>query len=295
MSRTADDRLHVGQSLIWLTLKASLPEDSVGSEQALAMIDSLLAEQPPALTPDPVRLAGLAILTGRAHLAATYLRQPKALIDLGAPPELGSLATTLLIYSSIGGPTDSLDRLTSEVRAAIRRISDSRVRDRARSRWLIRAATLAYPVHPLPGTADLAGLGDPLLDAQAADQRGDAVERRRLLAELAALRASVPPSEFTVDALYPEADLRARAGDSLGAVGWIDSSLSGLGDMAADALADPIRAASLVSTFVLRTDLATGARDGVTARRWARAVVRLWRDCDPFLRPTLARMQQIAR
>jgi hypothetical protein len=160
---------------------------------------------------------------------------------------------------------------------------------------LTRAATLAYPIHPLPGTSDLTGLGDPLLDAQAADQRGDAAERGRLLAQLEQMRASVPPNEVTFDALYPEAALRARAGDRRGSAAWIDSALTALGDMATDALADPIHAAALVPTLVLRADLAAEAGDPITARRWAGAASRLWRGCDPFLRATLARMQSLAR
>ena len=66
-------------------------------------------------------------------------------------------------------------------------------------------------------------------------------------------------------------------------------------DMATDALADPIRAATLVPTLVLRAELAAQTGDSVTARRWARPASRLWRDCDPFLRPTLTRMQPLAR
>ncbi len=294
MSHDPSDRPRVGQTLTWVLLKESLPEDAAGLERALALLDSLLAEQSPATTPDPVRLAGLASLTGRFDLAAEYLRQPRALASLSAPPELGGLATSLLIYSTVGGPSDTLDRLTRQVRTAISRMPDSAAREETSAAWLARAATLAYPVHPLPEIGDLNRLGDPLLDAQAADQRGDVAERSRLLAQLGQMRASVPPNEVTFDALYPEAALHARAGDRAGAVAWIDSTLAAVGDMATDALADPIRAATLVPTLVLRADLAVQAGDSVTARRWARPAQRLWRDCDPFLRPTLARMQALA-
>jgi hypothetical protein len=295
ISHDPADRLRVGQSLTWLILKESLPEDTAGLERGLALIDSLLVEQSPATTSDPVGLAGLAILTGRAHLAAAYLRAPQALTSLGVPPEVGGLATTLLIYASVGGPGDSLDRLTGRLRAAISRIPDPPFRGEATAAWLGRAATLAYPVHPLPGISDLAGLGDPLFDAQAADQRGDAVELNRLLARLGEMRANTPPNEVTFDALYPEAALRARAGDRVGAAAWIDSALTALDDMATDPMADPIRAAGLVPTLVFRADLAAEAGDSITARRWARPASRLWRDCDPFLRPTLVRMQSLAR
>jgi hypothetical protein len=295
MSRDPSDRLRVGQTLTWVLLKESLPEDAAGLERALALLDSLLAEQSPTTTPDPVRLAGLASLIGRVDLAAEYLRQPRALASLSAPPELGGLATSLLIYSTVGGPSDTLDRLTRQLRTAISRMPDPAAREEASAAWLARAATLAYPVHPLPGIDDLNRLGDPLLDAQAADQRRDAAERSRLLTQLGQMRASTPPNEVTFDALYPEAALHAGAGNRTGAVAWIDSTLAALGDMASDALADPIRAATLVPTLVLRADLAAQMSDSVTARRWARPASRLWRDCDPFLRPTLARMQALAR
>ena len=295
MSHDPSDRLRVGQTLTWVLLKESLPEDAAGLERALALLDSLLAEQSPATTPDPVRLAGLASLTGRVDLAAEYLRQPRAVASLSVPPELGGLATSLLIYSTVGGPSDTLDRLTRQVRTAISRMPDPPAREEASAAWLARAATLAYPVHPLPGIDDLNRLGDPLLDAQAADQRKDAAERSRLLAQLGQMRASVPPNEVTFDALYPEAALNASAGDRAGAAAWIDSALAAMGDMATDALADPIRAATLVPTLVLRADLAAQTGDRVTARRWARPASRLLRDCDPFLRPTLTRMQSLAR
>jgi len=295
MSQDPSDRLRVGQTLTWVLLKESLPEDAAGLERALALLDSLLAEQSPATTPDPVRLAGLASLTGRVDLAAEYLRQPRAVASLSVPPELGGLATSLLIYSTVGGPSDTLDRLTRQVRTAIARMPDPPAREEASAAWLARAATLAYPVHPLPGIDDLKRLGDPLLDAQAADQRKDAAELSRLLAQLGQMRASVPPSEVTFDALYPEAALNASAGNRAGAAAWIDSTLAAMGDMATDALADPIRAATLVPTLVLRADLAAQSGDRVTARRWARPASRLLRDSDPFLRPTLTRMESLAR
>jgi len=295
MSQDQSDRLRVGQTLTWVLLKESLPEDAAGLERALTLLDSLLAEQSPATTPDPVRHAGLAILSGRADLAAEYLRQPRALASLSVPPELGGLATSLLIYSTVGGPSDTLDRLTRQVRTAISRMPDAPAREEASAAWLARAATLAYPVHPLAGIGDLSGLGDPLLDAQAADKRKDAAELSRLLAQLGQMRASVPPSEVTFDELYPEAALNASAGDRAGAAAWIDSALAAMDDMATDAVADPIRAATLVPTLVLRAELAAQTGDSVTARRWARPASRLWRDCDAFLRPTLTRMQSLAR
>src|SRR4029453_16561094 len=147
---------------------------------------------------------------------------------------------------------------------AISRMPDPAAREEASAAWLARAATLAYPVHPLPGIDDLNRLGDPLLDAQAADQRGDAGERSRLLAQLGQMRASTPPNEVTFDALYPEAALHAGAGNRTGAVAGIDSTLGARGHRASDAMADPIRAATLVPTLVLRADLAAQTGDSVT-------------------------------
>src|SRR4029453_11958943 len=141
----------------------------------------------------------------------------------------------LLIYASVGGPSDTLDRLTRQVRTAISRMPDPPAREEASAAWLARAATPAFPVHPLPGLDDLNRLGDPLLDAQAADQRKDEGERSRLLAQLGQMRAGVPPNEVTFDALYPEGALNASAGDRAGAAAWIDSVLAALGDMATDA------------------------------------------------------------
>ena len=295
LARRPGERARVGQSLTWLLLKQSLPDDTNGVGQALSLIDSLLTEQSPATATDPVRLAGLAALTGRVQLAVLYLRQPQALVEQGVPPELGGLATSLLIYSAIGGPTDTLDRLARQVTEAIAHLPDPAPRNTIRASWLGRAATLAYPVHPLPGSSELAGLGDPLLDAQLADLRGDSLERVRWLRQLAQLRSGIPPYEFTLDGLYPEAALRARAGDPGGAAAWIDSTLSTLPEVSADVLADPIRAAVLVPTIVLRADLAHQADDQPAAGRWARAAGRLWRSADPFLKPTLERMRSLAR
>ena len=84
-------------------------------------------------------------------------------------------------------------------------------------------------------------------------------------------------------------------GDAAGAITRLDPTLNAIRSTASQDLAFTSQAGSLIRAMILRADLARQVGDAATARLWARAVVELWSGADPFLQPTVQRMQQLAR
>ena len=281
LTRDREDRLRVGRSLVWLGLKYALPDDRAALAQLASLTDSLLRAEPPDRYSDPVSLAGLAALAGRPRLAAEYLALPAAMQQWSVPAEVGEVAPRLLLLSAAGASADTLTALARELRRRLERMLDPVLRARATGEWLVRAATLAFPAGTDLDVRSLSGLGDPLLDAQAALAAGDSAMARRLLDRLASMRAGLRPSELTLDGLYPEAALRAALGERRRAAGLLDSVLGAASAMEPDLLADPIRAASLRQAISLRGRLADVAGDSASARRWRGALKALSTSAEP--------------
>jgi hypothetical protein len=204
-------------------------------------------------------------------------------------------AGPLLVFAALGGPADSLRVHEDAVLRIMAADSLSAIRVRARSDWLARAASLAFPRQSLRSLAALADVGDYLVGAEIAYARGDTAAMRAVLRRVAAARTRTRPADLTVDALYPEAWLLAASGDPAAAVAWLDPTLAALRFSPPGALADPVRAAALVQAMALRVEAGAQLGDTAAARPWARAVVELWRDADPFLRPAVERSRAIAR
>jgi hypothetical protein len=197
-----------------------------------------------------------------------------------------------VIFSAFGGPTDSLASLDRSVRRGAAVKPQEGLSD-VNGVVLMRAASLAFPHYRMSYLNEIAGTNDYLITAELAFARGDTATVRQSLERLKKSRAAFALPEITFDALYPEAWLVSQLGDKRSAAAWLDPALNNIRVQAS--VTDPINAASLVQTMALRAELAAAQKDNREAERWARAVVTLWSNADPFLLPVVDRMRQLAR
>jgi hypothetical protein len=157
--------------------------------------------------------------------------------------------------------------------------------------WAL-AASLVWPDLTLRGLTLLRGKGSPLLDAQAATAASDSGAARGYLGVLRQSRVAIPPHDLALDGLFAEARLLLALGDSAGAALWLDTPLNAIHLARPSSLMDA-RPGALVRAVAFRADLASQLGDAAGARKWARAVVILWSDSDPFLKPIVRRMNQL--
>ncbi len=296
--RDPSQRLRVAVAEVWMQIASALPSDQGGLRRARELADSLLREQPPDRATDPLQLAGLAALTGRADLTASYYRDPRAAETRGAPGPLRPSALPLLAYAALGGPVDSLAVLERSVREVIEQRLPPGERLPARLQWLAWPATLAFPIYRFAAISELEGQGDYLLDLQAAWARGDTLAVRRGFNNVREARREILPADVTLDELYPEAELLNALGDRRGAAAWLDPTLQALFQVAPHAPTSPVsavRGAALVRAMALRARLADGLGDREGAARWAAAVRILWSDADPFLQPVVRQLRRFER
>jgi hypothetical protein len=290
-----DEGLRMAGVEVWLQVAFGLPFKRGPLERARALADSVLDRYPPGSPGEPRLLASLAALTGRANTAATYMRDSRVADALQVPPPMRPAAQVLLLYAAMGGPADSLMVLEREVEAALRSVVPDVERERAINRWMVRAATLAFPTYRFSSLSRLAGRDNYVLEFQLRWVNHDTAGLRRGLADQRESRRPMSPELLTLDGLYPEAELLASLGEIRVAAEWLEPTLVVLPRKAARELADPIRAASLVRALALRARLDEQLSDHVGAARWASAVVTLWSAADPFLQPTVQQLRRMAK
>jgi hypothetical protein len=237
----------------------------------------------------------LAALTGRGSVLDHLSRRRGANADWKVVPPLDGLALPLLMSSALGGPVDSLPLLERAVDRAITADVPPEDQEGERLAWLGRSATLAYPTHRARAILALAGRGDPLVDAMAADTRGDRATALALLSEAGRAHESVDPAEVSLEGLLPEAWLLARLQRPDEAVARLEPTLQSIARVPLDMMQDPVAAAALVRSMALRAQLANAATDARSAHRWAAAVRILWSGADSFLQPVVWQMQQLSR
>jgi hypothetical protein len=273
---------------VWLRVKFALPSNDRALRAARALADSILWAHP---VDGNEAVASLASLTGRADRAAAYSRMD---VTNDAPPAIARNGPALLAFAALGGPPDSLRELGRTVDVGVQSMPLSS-REGNRRVWLMRAATLAFPDYRFDFLAAGAETGLRLGNLISASLAADTSRVRRILTDISTARRSLRPADIRPDGLLPEASALARIGDIDGAVARLDPTLSAIRLTASQDLAFTSSAGSLVRAMILRADLAKQLGDDSTARLWARAVVELWSGADPFLQPTVQRMQQLAR
>ena len=246
-------------------------------------------------------LAGLATLTGRGHLAAELLRDSSA-FELVLPEfgpvvlrkPIADVALSLVAYSAVGGPADSVSALTrrfdlllpsyvsppakvAAIRAAVlgRALSVSYPGGRTLLAGLPRATVLEVEVPQLLAAHDIAGARALL---KSWDKRG----------------YGHLPGAISVDGTYRHALFAAEAGDTAGAVHLLDGLLRALPTIGSHFLDRPEQAGCLVRAMAFRAILAARANDMSTARLWASPVVALWSGADGELRPLVDSVRGVA-
>ncbi len=284
IATTAAGRVRITGAEVWMRVRLSTPDDLAGIALARVLADSLLRANPPPDAPAPVLLASLAALLGRAERAVEYMREPAVRDEWTIPGPIVKSAAPLLVFATLGGPVDSLRTLERDLAAAIDRGIPAEEQAGVRAMWLGRAASLAFPRYRFAALAQLSGLGDYLVDAQAAFARGDRDAVRRMADSMGKVRQAIPPERRTLDGVYPEAALLAESGDTIGAIAWLDPTLNAIAAIAPQLLDEPMLAGSLVHAMALRAELARRLGDRPNAERWGRAVAVLWAEADSFLR-----------
>jgi len=293
LATTAEQNTRLAGAEVWMRLKLTVPSDLAGLRMARALADSVLRARPVPSGREPVVLASLAALTGRAQLAAALSRSQATVTDWVIPGPLEHTAGPLLVFAALGGPLDSLGALERQTDSVIDHRFVAPMQHDARMHWLGRPAAVAFPTYRFTSLAKLVGGGNYLVDAEAALVRGDTDATRRIFADLEVARRALPVADLTMDALYPETWLLASLGDAQRAIEWLDPTLGALPASAPETFLDAANAGALVRAMAVRAELADHTGDRVTAKRWATIVATLWSDADPFLQPVVRRMQRL--
>jgi tRNA A-37 threonylcarbamoyl transferase component Bud32/tetratricopeptide (TPR) repeat protein len=293
-STTSDERVRLAGTEVWMLVKFSAPFDSSGLRSAKILAESLLQRVDPSTSQQPVLLASLAALTGRAQLAADMSRARAFVEEWEVPAPIRETGGPLLAFAALGGPVDSLRALELRVEGAFQKRPMESTQEDDRMQWLGRPAALAFPHYRFGTLGELAGQGNYLLEAEAASLRSDTSSVRRIFADVKAARRMALAPDLTFDALYPEAWLLASLKDPRAAIAWLDPTLGTLSASAPQKFVDPANAGALVQAMALRADLAEQTGDHGTAAQWARVVSILWGGADAFLQPTVLRMLALA-
>jgi len=292
LSRDPRDQIRMGALEVWMRVKASLPRDEQGLEDARGLADSLLRNGVPRDARDARLLWSLAALRGQARRSAALAVQASAPI---VPAGVSSSAPALVAYAAFGGPADSLRALQTLVVRAMNTSLPAPDRAKVDATWLQRARMLAVPW--ADWKPELASASSPAgQQLLAAWRRHDLPTFNHVLARLNTIRAtSLRAADITMDGLYPESQMLADFGEYAAAASHMDPTLDSLSYATPQTLADGIRAATLIRSLALRADLAAHLNDHETAQTYARAVLVLWSEPDDFLKPVVARARQLAR
>jgi hypothetical protein len=286
-----DDRIRLAAQEVWLRVKFGIPSNLAGLVAARELADSLLLQSKPSQVATLDLLPALAVLTGRADLAATLARQATSarehVAHLDLPVRTIASSQALLIYSALGGPVDSLVALERMIAQDVRGAVIASQYTATLNTLFGQAAGLAYPVHRFESMAALTGRGNPLVDAQAALAAGDSIGARRALDAFKARRTRLRPADLTLDITYPAAWTLAALGDPREAIDWLEPVLNAAQGYPPKVVSTTANAGALVRGLLLRAQLAEQAGDMVTARKWRSPAEILWKNADPAIRQQL--------
>ena len=294
LAKTPEDSLRLAGAEVWMRLRFSIPNDPDGVRRARRLADSLLADLRNLKTLQPLLFVSLAVLTGRANLAAALTRDPRVAAELALAPSLGSALGPLLVFAALGGPRDSIAEYGPRTRRLAAELPDASSRGLAES-FITRAATLAGPEKGLLVLDSTSMQTDYLWSAQNAFRRKEAVAVRATIDRIRRARFGHPLEDLSFDAVFPEAALLAGIGDTASASEWLGRVLDAQPRSQPKASGDPVRIGPEMRAMVLRAQLAAGLGDLAAGRRWAAVVETLWSNADPFLKATVDSMRVLAR
>lgn len=276
---------------VLLLAKYGIGQDARRTRYARSLADSLL-ERPRDNTAATGRLlAPLAALTGRCEIADVLARQAAAGdVIPGLPVHLYVASQGVLARVALGC---SAEREVRDLAAATARTVGRSSRDtlsRAYDMLLFRPAILS-------GRLDSFVLGqlkefsrNRLVSAASAVANNDL---RSGHAELVQWNAG--PGTPTPDMAYASAQLWAMTGDTAAAVAQLDRLLNDVSKYEPQILADHVRMSALLRAAALRAEIAMARGDRASAQRWGAPLSILWSSSDAALRPTVQRMEVLAR
>ena len=291
LSRDADQQRRLALAETRLLLKT---EDFEGARR---LADSTVRATT-AVTPDVARqLAGLAALLGQANRAAAWSRAaavdtPRAYTGELMPTPAGQsqAAAALLTFVALGGPADSVGRLSAALERYVESVRPDR-RQAAHSALLDRAAGVGFPELTAAEAHRAPSRGNYLLDLQAAAGRGETSAVRLGLSHIWTMRGGLPAGDVALTGTYQEARLLLLLRDTTAAIRHLDAVLMNLGTVRSDVLPDVAQTGSLLRAMALRAELAGAVGDRTTARWWAGNVSTLWSEADPSQRSVVNRMR----
>jgi tetratricopeptide (TPR) repeat protein len=293
LTTDAGQRLRLLQAAIRLHAKT----EAFASANALA--DSVLRAIPRADGSQAVWLAGIAALVGRVERTTELLRakarvRPTEVFWGPAPPPMISdAAAAYQAIAAAGVCGEPLRQAHSDVDQAVDHYTTADARISVRQLATSRAASLSVPclgIHAVDSVVSR----DPLVAMQKAVAANDVNRFRTLMASLNRARQHSRPGDIAIDHIYQEAWLLAATGDTAGAIGRLDLSLTALTTLNTHLLEDIPSAAALGRAMTLRADLAASRGDRRTAQRWASNVLALWAGASAALGTELVRMKGYA-
>ena len=290
-----DQRLRLAVTETRLRLKT---EDFEGARR---LADSALGAQTgPASPAVAEQLAGLAAVLGRVYRAAALSRvaavdTPRAYTGepLAAPAAQREAAAALLAFVALGGPQDSVSRLSGGLERYVESARPDR-RQAVHSALLDRAAGIGFPDLTAGETHRAPSRGSYILDLQAAVERGETSAVRLGLSHIWSMRGNLPAGNVALTGTYQEARLLLALRDTTSAIRHLDAVLLNLSGIGSDIVVDVAQTGSLLRAMALRAELAGAVGDRTTARWWAGNVATLWSDADPPLRNVVSRMRVLS-
>ena len=258
---------------VWLRVKRALPHDTIELRRAVALADSILGGAGSADANTAAEIAGLAVLRGRATLAASLARRAAADANpIDQAERVQSMSAALLAFAAVGAPLDSIVRLEGELERMIDNTVGTELRSLVRAFQVEQAAVLSFGWHPFELLRDTSDLRSPQARAQSALLRGDTARARRL--------SEVMPTA-SIDMLLPSARLWLLFADTARAGTEIESALDRIGWSPIGGLEEPVRAGALLHAVALRVALDRSAGRRASADRWRRALDILTAGADP--------------
>ena len=294
LERRPEDRVGDAVTAIRLFLKAG------EFEGARRLGDSVLRAAPRGVAGP----AGVAVLLGRPALAARLVapedpetEYPGSADNQSVTIPIAALRVglELLAYASAGAPAESVAALEQRVERSTAGLP-------AASRPAVRSALLDVPAQfvfdvmgPRPAHRSTPPGPSRSMAMQWALARGDTTSARAVTkTELQQRGGLLSRDDSPPDGVYLDARLLLAVGDTAAAERTLDAPLNNLAKLHSYLLRYLPLAGGLVRMMALRADLAGTRGDGLTARRWASAVVTLWSGAEPALQPVVRRMKQIA-
>jgi len=249
--------------------------------------------------------AGVAVLLGRPALAARLVapedpetEYPSSADNQSVTIPMAALRVglELLAYASVGAPAESVAALEQRVERSTASLP-------AAARPAVRSALLDVPAElvfdamgPRPAHRVTPPGPSWLMAMQWALAHGDTTgPRATVTAKLEQGGGLLSREDYPPDGAYLDAHLLLAVGDTAAAERTLDAPLNNLAKLHSYLLRYLPLAGGLVRMMALRADLAGTHGDGLTARRWANAVVTLWSGSEPAVQPVVRRMKQIVQ